>query len=368
MNDPLARRLRQLLAGPGPRAPRWPVHEAMFDRAVLIVTFYYVATAAYLYEGSRRFSRLSDSLSQLDLLWPVRWLQDVGLDVGGPLIAHVGLAAAILGIVAWRFLLVRVLVSLALLQYAAYDNSFGAINHGDHEWFWLSVCFWFLPTGRLDAVRATRSARLRFLTGFALAQGLILLFYTLSGIYKTYFALAASAAGQAGGFSPDAMAITLAWQSIQSGVEPMWAGPIIDYPLLGWPLYLTLYYIELVAVVVFFRPRLQQAWGVMLIAFHFGTLLFMDLAFPKHVLINGLLFVMTPFALGHRHEWAVLKELPLLGRIPRLFRKSDRRAVSPSTPAEAGPAAPEPVRGPSAALDRLSAPSSAIATGGTTSD
>jgi hypothetical protein len=368
MNAPLARQFRQLLAGPGPKAPRWPVHKAMFDQAALIVTFYYIATAAYLYEGSRRFSRLGDSIDQLDLLWPVRWLESVGLDDGGQLITQLGLAAAILGIVAWRFLVVRLLVSVALLQYAAYDNSFGAINHGDHEWFWLSVAFWFLPTGPLSAVRSTRSGRLHFLTGFALAQGLILLFYTLSGVYKTYFALAASTAGHAGGFSPDAMAITLAWQSIQSGVEPMWAGPIIDHPLLGWPLYLTLYYVELVAIVVFFRPRLQQTWGVVLIAFHFGTLLFMDLAFPKHALINGLLFVMTPFALGHRYGWTVLQELPLLGRIARLFRKGGGRAAGPNTPAEVAPVAPEPVRGPTAALDRQSVPSSAIAAGGTTSD
>jgi hypothetical protein len=53
--------------------------------------------------------------------------------------------------------------------------------------------------------------------------------------------------------------------------------------------------------------------------FHFGTLLFMDIVFAKHVLINGMLFVMSPFALGRFSFHYQLVSIPVLGDAYSLF-------------------------------------------------
>jgi hypothetical protein len=298
---------------------RWALHNAMFQQATLIVWFFYVASAYFLYDGSRAFSDLIDSADSLELLWPVAWLPNVGLDRGGKIVAHIGLAAAVIGLVWWRVLAARILVSVALLLYAAFSNSFGAINHGHHEWFWLSVCFWLLPTGSAETVAATRVSRMQFLTAFSLAPLLILCFYTLSGVYKGYYALAALVHGRIGGFSPDAMGITIAGRAFQTGSHPMWGELAVGYPLLSWPFYLGLYFAEIVSLLVFFRPQLHRFWGVTLIMFHFGTLLFMDIVFGKHVLINGMLFVMSPFALGRFSFHYRLVSIPVLGDAYSLF-------------------------------------------------
>jgi hypothetical protein len=292
----------------------------MFQQTTLLVWFFYITSASYFYNRARDFTHLADSVGSFDLLWPVAWLSHTGLDLGGKIIAHTGLAAAVLGLLWWRFLVVRVLVSIALLQYAAFASSSGAIQHGYHEWFWISVCFLLLPNGRIETIAATRVQRMRFLTAFSLAPLLILLFYSLSGFYKCGHALAALVKGNIGGFSPDAMGITLAARAVQTGSEPMWANFAIDHPVLSWPFYLGLYFVELVSLAVFFRPQLHRIWGMTLILFHVGTLLFMDIIFGQHILINGMLFLLSPFALGRASINAQLESVPVLGTIYAVIR------------------------------------------------
>jgi len=306
-------RIRRLCGGPCRSLPRWGDHKRMFDAAYGIVQVYYIITATFLYGGARDMSHLSVDPEQLDLLWPLLWMKAVEVETAGLILANAYVIVGFAGIFLWRSLAVRALVSLVLLQYAAWPNSFGAIHHGEHEWFWLSVCFLFLPAGSRNELRASRSLRTRFLYGFSVAPTLILFFYTLSGIYKIKDATEKLLMAQYGGFMPDAMAQTLARRALETHSDPMWAGVIIDYPILGWPLYLALYFVELVAIVVAFRPVLHRIWGFILIGFHFGTLTFMDIPFSHHVLINGLLFVMSPFA-PEKFEWReAVRAIPLLG-------------------------------------------------------
>jgi hypothetical protein len=133
------------------------------------------------------------------------------------------------------------------------------------------------------------------------------------------------------------MAVTVANRALLGGYEPLWAGLLIDHPTLGWPLYLGLYYVELVAIAIIFRPGLLQLWGVILIMFHFGTLMFMDIIFPAHVLINAMLFVLSPFALRDAGWRNMLAALPLLGILVRAL--TGWSAVPPRlrTPAAGGP-------------------------------
>ena len=317
------RTLERALRGAEAAPPRWSLHQRMYDRAVLIVQVYYVVTLFMLYDRSRQFTALGVAVETLDPLWPVAWLDRVDLTLGGQLLTHLALAAGLLGILFWRRLWVRVLVSLALLQFVALNNSFGWMGHAYHSWLWVSVAFWFLPSGGAAGSDASRAFRMRFLLGFSAAQGLFLLFYSLSGVYKVWHAVAAPFTDNISGFSPSAMATTLAWRTFETGSEPLWAAIVIQNPLLGWPLYLILYYVELFAIVALFRPRLHQLWGMLLIGFHIGTFLFMDITFPEHVLINGLLLLLSPFALGLGDWSRAMLALPLIG--PALAALQRRR-------------------------------------------
>lgn len=327
----IPRMLRDWASGPRSRAPRWSLHQTMFRQSVLLVSVYYIITAAQLYDRARNLSDLTESLDSLDLLWPIWWMRSEGVHQGGQIIAQIGLAAGLLGIVLWRLLAVRILVSIALLFFAAYSDSHGATNSGGLEWFWLSVCFWLLPVGRIDEIGRTRAGRMRFLTGFSMAPLLILLFYTLSGLYKFRSAFEALAAGYTSGFSPDALAITAAGRAIETGSHPLWTNFIIQHPWMGWPLYTGLYFVELFAILIFFRPALHRAWGLILIMFHFGTLLFMDITFDQHVMINGFLFVLSPFAIGKYSLHAQLMALPVVGDLASFFLR--RRAAKTKSPA-----------------------------------
>ena len=211
---------------------------------------------------------------------------------------------------------------------AALANSFGAINHGYHEWLWIGFCFVFLPVGSIDDVARTRRGRMSFLMTFGMAQGLILLFYSLSGFFKVATATRALVLGEVGGFSPEAMAITLANRMLETNTDALWAPIIIENPLLGWPFYLGLHYIEFVSIMIWFRPDLHRLWGLFLIGFHFGTALFMEITFASHALINAMLFVFSPFA-PSRFNWPLMVwKLPIFGfPIATFVRAIARRGI-----------------------------------------
>lgn len=299
----------------------------MYDTAVWMVRFYYIFNFYFVYSqlGSIRAQGLSRA--HLDPLWPLFWVEWVGLELSSLLILHLSIVAGFAGLFFWQYRSARALVVISQLFAAGLANSFGAINHGFHEWLWLGVCFLLLPSGKLSETTNSRVGRFSFLIIFSLAQGLILLFYSLSGFYKVAAALLALLVGQVGGFSPEAMALILAERMTQTDTDATWAPFIIENYWVGWPLYLGLYYFELVAIMVFLRPALHRTWGLILIAFHFGTFLFMEIAFPLHVLINAMLFVFSPFA-PDRLEWkTILRQLPIFGLLLRPFTRRPARSL-----------------------------------------
>jgi len=279
------------------------------------VRFYYIINLFLVYRQLSTLRGLGLSSSSLDALWPVFWIESVGLERSSLLILHLSMMAGLLGVLFWHHRWVRILAVVAQLFVGAFANSFGAMNHGYHEWLWVGACLVFLPSGRMHEIGSSRAGRMSFLMVFSMAQGLILLFYSLSGAYKVAAALAALGAGEVGGFSPQAMALTLANRMTQADSTAIWAPFIIENYWLGWPLYLGVYFIEFVALFVFLRPALHRLWGLMLIAFHFGTFLFMDIQFSTHVLINTMLFVFSPFAPAKLDLRLMLRQIPICGML-----------------------------------------------------
>ena len=317
-NMSVARAMRHLLSGPYSRAPaQWGRHVSMFNRAHLIVTAFYILSAAQLYSYARSLTVMPSDGGSLDLLWPVAWMAFVPFETATIALANLFVIVGLLAVFLWRFRIVRILVFLCMLQYGALSNSHGSISHGFHEWIWVSFCFCFLPGQTRAEIEQDRVLRTDFLYSFSLAPFLILLFYTMSGAIKVWVATLSLIHGYASAFWLEGMALVIARRAVETGSAPIWAEPILQFPALGWPLFMGLYFIELVSVVVFFRPVLHRFWGVILIAFHFGTLTFLDIVFPTHVIINGLLFVMSPFAPAKEDWREVLAAIPIIGGLFR---------------------------------------------------
>ncbi|MEO1316120.1 MAG: hypothetical protein AAFW01_05950 [Pseudomonadota bacterium] len=307
------RRLRRSCGSAASLAPRFTQHRSMAERTVLLVTVFYAVTLFQLYRQTHFVYLWGGNLASKDLLWPLWWTAYVPQDFAQTLLASLYLLAGLAGVFFWRFHLPRVLVSVALLQNLAFGNMDGSINHGGHEWFWISVVFWFLPTGSARTGLDDRLWRVRMIIGYAAAAGLILLFYALSGLWKVADGVGQLVSGEFGAFHPDAMAAVLARRSMETLNDPLMAWMIIDVPLLGWPLFMGLYYVELVAILVVFRPELIRVWGVILVLFHIGTLTFMQIIFPDHVLINLLLFFLAPWAIARLGWREVAVALPVFG-------------------------------------------------------
>jgi len=312
MTSLLVRSCRRFLAASvlTSRRPQFARHERMFDAAVWTVRFYYIANLYFVYSQLSRLRNEGLSQAALDLLWPVQWIAATGSETGSLILIHLSIVAGLLGVFWWRYRPVRVLVVVSQLLVAAYINSQGAINHSLHMWLWVGVCFVFLPSGAEGPAGRDRKTRITFLIAFSMVQGLVLMFYSLSGAYKVGWATVALMDERFGGFAPEAMALTLARRSLQTGTDPIWAPLVIEHPLVGWPLYLVLYYIEIAALLVFLRPRLHRLWGLALVLFHVGTFLFMSISFPAHVLLVTMLLIFSPFA-PKRWSWrCALVQLP----------------------------------------------------------
>ncbi|MEL6227379.1 MAG: hypothetical protein AAFV49_19985 [Pseudomonadota bacterium] len=300
----------------------------MAERTILLVTVFYAVTLFELYRHADNVYTWTGSFADRILLWPLWWTVHVPQETAETVLASLYLSAGILGVFLWRFRVVRVLVSIALLQNLAFENMSGSISHSGHEWFWISCVFWLLPSGNHSNGLRDRLWRTQMIIGYAAAGALILLFYSLSGWWKVGDAIRQAVFGQFGGFNLDAMAVVLAQRSLDTNTEPLLAWAIIDAPLIGWPLFLGLYFVELVAVIVLFRPELVRLWGAILVFFHIGTLVFMQIIFPDHVLINILLFWLAPWAIAQPGWREMLRALPFFGFLLR------RLVSSPSYPVQ----------------------------------
>lgn len=251
--------------------------------------------------------QLSLGKPPLESVWPISWASNIPLVI---LTDTVGVTAGTFAMLAfWRpdVLIFRLIFAVSFLLCASIPASLGAINHGDHEWFWVAFVFIFLPTAQ------NRIGKLSYCLTFATAQALILTFYTLAGFWKTLSGVKALIAGVPGNFSPNALAWTLADRMAQTGTQPLLGPFFVDNPWLAWPMFLALVYVQLVSIFIAFRPSLHLAWGFILIAFHTGTFLLMEIPFPTHIVILMLLLVASPF---QRRDWfrpQTLADLPIFG-------------------------------------------------------
>ncbi|MEX0923393.1 MAG: hypothetical protein WD489_03665 [Rhodovibrionaceae bacterium] len=250
-----------------------------------------------------------------DFLWPLVWVSPSG---AADTLRWLSVACFLSSLLALHFSnkrSFRLFFILLFLPACTIPNSLGGINHPYHAWFWIGVCFVFLPDVKRGEI--SRHIEMSYLLVISTCQALLLFFYSLAGFWKLVYGLQGLFAGYEGNFSPRGLALTLADRMLQTGTDPLLANFFIVNYWLSWPMFIGVIYIQFVAVLVAFRPRLHALWGYLLIFFHLGTYLLMEIGFSQHVLFLALLFVMSPF---RPMQWSlpqVIGDLPIVGLVYR---------------------------------------------------
>ena len=271
-------------------------HLSIFHtRSVWLVRMFYVVSVAYSYNFIGNIFHKDPDAAYF--LWPVAWLEVGNLKqymVAIPIVLFLVNCALM---VDHGSRALRILFSALCLFAAAIDNSYGAINHGWHEWFWISFLLIFLPSRK---AMDTRSYQLATVSNLVYVQTMLMLFYTMAGSAKLIAGLEALATGQGGNFAPLGFASLIAERMLHGHGETILGWIFLDWPYLGFPLFSLLILIQSASIIVAFIPRLHRIWGLLLIMFHFGTALLMDIYFPSHVLWLAIFLVLSPFHIGAR--------------------------------------------------------------------
>jgi len=293
--------------------------------AYYAVLFFFAATELFSWQGYLNAGDLAPR-------WPVFWLRFVAPGAGAAAILWLHLAGGLVALTFSRYRWARILVFVALLEHMALKFSFGAVNHGDHLGILISFVLIFLPDGwhTRGSGTADRTIRAATLLVFSGVQAMILLTYSMAGIWKAGGILQQWLRGEAITYlHPQGLAYQIAAKMVEDNAASVFGPWLVEHPWVGWLPGIVAIYLELFALWVAARPSLHQAWGLGLALLHFATHLTLGVGFPQNTLWLALFLVLSPFRPG-RPDWRkAIGDLPVLGA---WLGRSERRAqTAPET-------------------------------------
>jgi hypothetical protein len=300
-------------------------------RSVQVVRMFYVLSLLWPVQSMRSWPELRKSTA-IDPLWPGEWIDLVGITVGISLILGFYLVATVAVAALPQLRVARIAYAFGLLQFMAIENGFGKVNHTYHAWFWVSAFLILLPGAR-QAWRpdATRDQRQLFLQVMMLAQMAVLFFYTLTGLWKVWYATLALFNDQVSAFEVQGFSLLIGKQLLGMNKATLAGDLLVANPWLGWVLFNGTMYLETVSLLILFRPRLHRAWGFGLILFHLGTQAAMSVLFPTNIVLVGLLLLCSPFAPERLDLKATILDLP---GVHIVSRSRQRRSAGRQAPGE----------------------------------
>lgn len=249
-------------------------------------------------------------------LWPLWWAHALSLDVDTLVnIVRFGfLASALTGLLLYKKWWGRAIVFLGIWQAQALASSFSHISHQWYLWLYVSLIFVLLPDTIWTGTRDTEKRRI-FLLVIWWGQALVMLVYTMAGTWKVVAAIDQLLQGEIGGFSSYGLPYQVANWLPQLQNEAVLAPFVITHPLIVWPAYLLVQYMQLFALWTMIRPSLQKIWAFELVLFHIGTCLIMGIYFDPFIPIILILFFNSPFTLTSISFADTLYDLPLIGLV-----------------------------------------------------
>jgi hypothetical protein len=296
---------------PAPQRAALLLAPQRFTTAQTLVSAFYAVLAFFAISDLFLWPQLLNTTT-LTPRWPVYWLHFVDLRAGilGILCFH--LLAGFLGVLLPQWRSVRILVFLSVLEYFAFRFSFGSIGHGEHLGVLLAFVLIFLPDGwrNLETTPATRRTRVATLLVFSTCQGMILLIYSMSGVWKVGGLVEQLLKGEVSYLHPTGLAQQIASKLLSADAATLLGPWFIEHPWVGWPLMLGAIYLEFFALWVLFRPRLHAPWGWALIVLHIFTHLTMGVGFPRNTLWLALFLVFSPFRPQSLTVSSLLRRLP----------------------------------------------------------
>ncbi len=259
-------------------------------------------------------------------LWPVAWLSWTPSAAGSYALMAFYLAASVLGAftVSWRAS--RLLTFLGLLEFVALKSSFGKIGHSLHLPLLVAGVFVLLPPGwERPAPQVSRRVRQQTLLVFWLAQAVVLLSYTMSGVGKFGAACYQLVAGQPNAFLPGGLSAIVAQRLLDTHSDSVFGPWIIRHPFLTWPSFPAAIYLELFAFLAAFRPSLARPWAALLVLFHVGTYFTMTISFPPSCFLLALFFFTSPFEPEPFPSWQTrLLDTPCIPSVYKLWQATRR--------------------------------------------
>lgn len=254
--------------------------------------------------------------------WPVVWLRYVNTRAGIAAILWLHLAGGIVGVTLSRYRWARILVFVSLLEMMALRFSYGPVNHGEHLGVLIAFVLIFLPVGWHHSSSLNRRVGAATLLVFAGVQALILLTYSMAGMWKAGGILEQWIRGQlVTYFHPHGLAQQVAAKMIEDDSVTALGPWLVEHPWVGWLPGIAVVYLELFALWVVPRPSLHRPWGLGLALFHVLSHLTLGVGFPKNVLWLALFLGFSPFSppfRSRRSDWrrtlTDLPFLPFLGR------------------------------------------------------
>ena len=316
------RRVRKSMLGAGIGEHRTPAElTRRASNVVMLSRFYYVFLAYLVGTTHYPFGDAYSGGPPTAPLWPIRLLEQI---IGTAWLRHelalmaAGLLFAIGAAVSPRMFVLRFGAFLHLMLHVAIRNSYGSINHGVHVLLLVGFALLFLP-GRRSDQRPERNNVRSCLTALWMAQSVILLSYTLSGVWKIWY-------GRLELFSSDALTRILLDRLLAEADEiPLLLPFVAQRDWLSQSMWLMTLYIEIFALLVVFRPHLHRPIGAVLMLFHITSDLLMNISFSLNIVMVGLFLLLSPLAPDRFSLSGTVRSLPIVG-IP--FRVMRRRQQS----------------------------------------
>ena len=294
---------------------------------ILLSRFYYVFIVFAISSGILRFDGAYKGRPPTTPVWPIELLERLagaGWLANTTALSSVGLSVALLAAVFPRVPLWRLGVFLYLMLHIALGNSYGSINHGRYYYLYVSFALLFLP-GRDKTDKISRRNILSCLAVLWLTQSLLLLPYSLAGWWKI----------QTSGFelfSSDGMVRILLDRVVEDADDiPPLLPFVVEHEYLAQAMLLVTVYLQLIALLVVFRPHLHRPFGIAIVLFHIGSDWVLGIPFAANIFMMSLFLVLSPTAPARTSLLGIMQSLPILG-IPirariRLRSSSDHERV-----------------------------------------